>query len=892
LGKRERKMKKGIMISTLLFLIVIGYSLLTPAVMIDGAPYKIENITEGVKRLSEERDQFYRELDKSVKQEISDFISDQRSLLRNAVDPSVLTNGLKDIIQKKYGTARKQDALFESSLAGLMQTNKLRFAIPLLQIRMEKTYDELYTALFIPQFHSTSMNGSVFDETALTIAQEFCESNWNEFTASVLQKTRENVNRFGGQVLDNLANHKRLDEGVDIDEIVSIPGYYRNTVSQLNTYNASLLSQCSVPGQYDARIVSVNATFKRSVRGNSGGYDFDTVMFQALREIHNNVRAGFGEYYRSNTEAIITIQFDQMKKNLAEKKNVDQNIDIEAMARLYNYLCGQAKSYEAMAASIFERALRNPAGMSMPVIFDSEEAAPFRDFDLSPLAMQCIGVNSSLYQGEALLAIERETASLMDFFEAFKKENLEQEAQRIDRILTANIREYKDLHTGVGYAAYRSLVDYLFEQTAKSRNVVETLLNQCKAESVFPTAVSETQPLESFRSVINVNLPAVELEYFNGTPLDQKAAHIINATLAAARSEWKRVNTARKIDLLNRRQNQYQQNIEARRNINYGIKVSELTDAVEWEIRQQQISRELFASLIKSCTLNAEALPESRIVNQHVSIIDISPLAVSVKSFNGMFYDAVLVSGVENMADTLAPILVEQLRSETVNTAQRQMNILRRNSAEWAEYRYRLITRLALTAAEFKEWTKSTWAKIHSREYQEVNNEGAMYISCMIQDFRLYDELLYELRQAVESENEFFEALTRDFKDCALTGSGRWDVEGVTSEVRIHNAAYTVAKYINDVFPRLLNTQVEIKFLEKESMNWGPVLILQIAVGFIPGVGMLADLVFDVCIEGAACLVEKKLKQDEYTAKINELISVEEQNLLYIINKPVYGGLR
>jgi hypothetical protein len=236
--------------------------------------------------------------------------------------------------------------------------------------------------------------------------------------------------------------------------------------------------------------------------------------------------------------------------------------------------------------------------------------------------------------------------------------------------------------------------------------------------------------------------------------------------------------------------------------------------------------------------------------------------------------------------------LVEQLRSETVKTVQRQMNILRRNGAEWSEYRYRITTRLALTAAEFTEWAKSTWAKIHSREHQEIDTEGALYMSYISRDFRLEEELLYELRQAVESENELFEALVRDFNDCALAGGGSWVIEGVISEDRIHNATYTVVKYINDIFPKLLNAQVDIKFVEKESINWGPVLVIQVAAGFIPGVGLIADLVIDACIEGTACIIEKKLKQDEYTAKITELISAEEQDLLYIINKPVYGGLR
>jgi hypothetical protein len=257
-----------------------------------------------------------------------------------------------------------------------------------------------------------------------------------------------------------------------------------------------------------------------------------------------------------------------------------------------------------------------------------------------------------------------------------------------------------------------------------------------------------------------------------------------------------------------------------------------------------------------------------------------------------MLYDAVLVSGVENMADTLAPKLVEQLRSETIKTVHRQMDILRRNSGEWAEYRYKISTRVAFAVTELMEWGKSTWEDIHSGEYQKVDSEVAMYMSSMSRDFRLTEELLYELRQAVESENELFEALTGDFNDCALTGSGSWVIEGTASGDRIYKAAYTVAKYINDVFPRLLNTQVNVRFVEKESMNWGPVLVIQIATGFIPGVGLIADLVIDTCIEGAAYLIEKKLKQSEYTAKIAGLIGAEEQNLLYIINKPVYGGIK
>jgi hypothetical protein len=62
------------------------------------------------------------------------------------------------------------------------------------------------------------------------------------------------------------------------------------------------------------------------------------------------------------------------------------------------------------------------------------------------------------------------------------------------------------------------------------------------------------------------------------------------------------------------------------------------------------------------------------------------------------------------------------------------------------------------------------------------------------------------------------------------------------------------------------------------------VVTLQVGTGFIPGVGILVDLFIDVLIEGAACFVEKKLKQDEYTAKINKSISAEERKLLNIMS--------
>jgi hypothetical protein len=583
-----------------------------------------------------------------------------------------------------------------------------------------------------------------------------------------------------------------------------------------------------------------------------------------------------------------------MNANLTAGTNVAKDFDKQEIQRFRNYMHSQVESYKIMAAFILEHSLPDTAGTSVliPVVFENEKDTAFRNIDLSPLAIRYIDVGGSLYQSEALLVIERELASFREFFESFKKENIDQEVQKIVDAQISNIRGYKDLNAGVSDAVFSFLVRYLSEQPAKMEAVVETLLNQFKADTVFSVVESETQPLASFKNVINVSLPVIEVEYYNGIPLDREVARIMNTGLETVRSEWKRVDAARKLDLLNRRQSQYQKNIEVLRSVDYGIKTSELSDAVEWGIRQHQISHGLFTSLIKSCTLDTDVLPESRIANSNVSVIDISPLGVSVKSFNGMFYDATLVSGVENMADTLTPKLVEQLRSQTVKTVQRQMNILRNNAAEWVETRYGITTRLALTTAEFTDWVKSTWAKMHSKEYQKVDAEGVMYLNYMIRDFRLDEELLYELSRAVESDNELFEALMRDFNNCALTGSGRWIVEGVTSEDRIYNAARTVAKYINDVFPMLLNTHVDIKFIEKESINWGPVLAIQIGVGLIPGVGLAADLVIDTCIEVAACFIEKELKQEEYMAKIVELINTEEQDLLYIINKPVYGGIK
>jgi hypothetical protein len=885
--KPMKNMKKGIIVS-LVLAVAAGAFLVKPAVRIDGALYKREGITEGVKLLGEERALFYREQDETAEKEIDAFIADQRSRLGNTIDPSVPANGLKSILQRKYEILKNQDAVYESRLENLMEKNRLTVAIPL--VKEEKNRDELYTAVFIPQSRLIGIQGSDFDETALSLVSAFTKAYWNEYSSAVLRELEEKTNRFSRRVLENLAAHKPLDEGSNSDEIASIPLYYRDAVSRLNAYNTALFSQCAVAG--DPRAVPVSIV--RSLREEpAGGYDFDTIMAQALRITHNNIRIGFNEYYRSNIAAIAAGQIERMKANLTADKDIDKDFDKQEAARFLSYLFGQAESYTTMATAILERSLPNSgtAGL-VPVVFGETEGAAFGTMALSPLAIHYIDVDGSLYLGEPLLAMERELASFKAFFASFKEEKLEQEAKNIFDPMISNMREHRDISAGVSHTAFSSMVGYLSAQAAKSETMSEMLLNQFRAEAPVPAAVSKTNTLASFGNFINVSLPVTELAYHNGLALDREAVRIITTGMDTVRSEWNRVDRARKTALMNKRLGQYRNNIEICRALNYGIDVFEVKEAAAWGLRQQHISRPLFASLLGSCAPDPDAQLESVMVSSNVLAVDISPLGIGAKVFNGALYDSTLVSGVEKTADTLPRMMVRQINRETVKAVTRQTDLFRKNGTEWSELRYKIPTRLGLGAAGIAENVKLAWAKMRSSEYEKKDVEGAMYLSYLFRDYRLDEDLRYELDRAVTSDQELFEALVRDFNDCALTDGGVCFIEGVTSGEKILNAALAVPHYINDVFPALLNTGVNVRFVEKESVNWAPVLAIQIAAGCIPGVGLAADLIIDTCIDAASCLIEQKLKQDEYAEKIAGMINAEEQKLLFIINKPIYGGSR
>jgi hypothetical protein len=486
--------------------------------------------------------------------------------------------------------------------------------------------------------------------------------------------------------------------------------------------------------------------------------------------------------------------------------------------------------------------------------------------------------------------VEEQLGAFKNFYASYKTGNLAHAARENTSLLITNINNHRDLNAGVSPAGYGALVKYLAEQEAKAETVFGKLVNQFQAGVLLPATVSKTASLESMKQVINISLPNIEIELYNGLALDQEAAHIISGSLDAVRSEWNRVNTAEKLNLLNSRQAQYLENINVRRSLNYGIKDSELKDAVAWEKRQQEISRPLFASFLRSCALNQETLPESAAVNPGVTAIDISPLAIEAVYCNGIALDSTLAGGVENMAGILPKTMETQLNVETKKTVNRQMDRFLKNGADWAEFRYKILTGLSLKAAEFVEAARGFF----SRDYQKKDVEGAWYMSYMSRDFQLEKELLQDLEWAVQWDKELFNALLGDFNDCVLKDGGAYTFTGDTSREKIRDAALAVPDYINKVFPELLNTGVNVRFVEKDEMDglWGPVLGIEIAVGCIPGVGLVADLVIDTCIEVAAALVEKNLKQDEYAAKIAEMVNGERQKLLFIVNKPIYGGSR
>jgi len=160
----------------------------------------------------------------------------------------------------------------------------------------------------------------------------------------------------------------------------------------------------------------------------------------------------------------------------------------------------------------------------------------------------------------------------------------------------------------------------------------------------------------------------------------------------------------------------------------------------------------------------------------------------------------------------------------------------------------------------------------------------------MLRDFNLEEALVKDLYWIQKTQEDMHSALINDFIDCSLGNNTNYQITGAADPEKIINSNRIAIEYIKDVFPSLLDTKINIKFVETDSMEelWGPVLILEVGIGFIPGVGLAADVVISICMDITACLLEKGLKKEEYAAKIAEIITVEEQKLLQNINR--YGG--
>jgi len=433
------------------------------------------------------------------------------------------------------------------------------------------------------------------------------------------------------------------------------------------------------------------------------------------------------------------------------------------------------------------------------------------------------------------------------------------------------------------------LAKYYSDQASKTE-FFAALLEQFRADdAVNPAAaipasyVSEPgkSPFDSYRSVINVSIPYTDSVYFNESLLDRDAAYSMSAGIDSVRNEWNRVIPERKRELINKRLNQYQANINSLRNPGFGVSGSEIKECIAWEERQRKISGCLFPSLIESCSINTSVTE----VNPNVGVIDVSPLEINAKITDGIAFDSDLVSGVENMAVTLSKSLVGNINNKVGQTIKYEMDILRRNGIEYANYRYKIGTRIGLTLSEFKE----TFKNFFLSDYQKRNPEAEAYFSYMQRDFDLKEQLVQDLYWAQKQQEYLNTALINEFMACSL-GNGDYPVTGAADPAKIINSNKMVMDYIKDVFSLLLNTQANIRFVKTESMEeiWGPAFALSIGIGLIPGVGLMADILIGIGIDIASCLLEKNLKKDDYAATIVQLVTYEEQKLLQNINR--YGG--
>jgi len=861
---------------------VIGYSIKVPAIRIDGVPYNMDAINNSVNLLSGERDLFYRGLDESAGREIRSFLYGQDFLFENRI---------KEILQRKIDTAQKQDAVFQARFTALLNENRLSFAIPLLQVRRFANYDELHASVFPFRFKSVTLNGAEFDEAAQKLIREFTETRQKELSIRALSETEQKKEAIYTKMMENLNEQRPLDEEINIDDLVSIPADYHAAASRLNAYNSFLLSQCTVSEQDKGYMLPVNFSAERPIREEfMYENDFDKHLLKSFIDFHERISLGFKDYYRSGFEKIVSGQLDQMQKNLSGQRSIDREFDVLQTARFKKYINKQAVIYENLAYSILERSFENPGtSVYVPVIWAPRGETAIHE--LSPLPRDYVVVNNNAYYEAPMRMMEQAFASYTEFFNSNKKMMLEREAQKISERQISNIKEGRDLDTGVTTAWISSLTKYYSDQASKTE-FFAALLEQFRAdETIIPAQaipagyVSEPVkiPFDSYRSVINVNIPYTDSVYFNELLLDRDAAHIISAGIDTVKNEWNRVIPERKKDLINNRLNQYRQNINSLRNVSFGVSGSELKECIAWEERQRKISGYLFPSLIKSCSINTSVTE----VNPDVSVIDISPLEINAKIIGGRAFDSDLMSGVEGMAEILPKVMVEIFNNKTRQTITDEMNILRRNGAEWAKVRYEISTRIGLTLANLAEIGKSAWAKITSKEYQKKNREIELYCSYMLRDFNLEEKLVQDLYWTQKTQEDMYKAIINDFIDCSLGNGNNYQITGAADPEKIISSNMMAIEYITDVFPLLLNTKTNVKFVETDSMEelWGPVLMLEIGIGFIPGVGLAADLLINICMDITACLLEKGLKKDEYAAKISEIISIEERKLLQNINR-------
>ena len=160
----------------------------------------------------------------------------------------------------------------------------------------------------------------------------------------------------------------------------------------------------------------------------------------------------------------------------------------------------------------------------------------------------------------------------------------------------------------------------------------------------------------------------------------------------------------------------------------------------------------------------------------------------------------------------------------------------------------------------------------------------------MLRDFNLEEKLVKDLYWTQKTQEDIYNALINDFIDCSLGNGKNYMITGVADVDKIINSNKMAIEYITDVFPLLLNTKTNVRFMEIDPMEelWGTALILEIVVGCIPGVGLAADIIIGICVDMTVCLIEKGLKQEEYAAEIAEIVTIEERKLLQIINR--YGG--